>query len=159
MSDALLLETGDNLLLETGDNALLEELGTVGAGTQEITFTAPVVGLGVPAGTQAFTFTAPAASGAIPAGTLALVFTAPTVTAAGLFTYRETLEIAAALSGSEFRFRDQVALVQIPLDTFRDTVAIAAALASFRDRLRIIPDVATLFADDIQRPVGRLEME
>jgi hypothetical protein len=81
MPDALLLETVDNLLLETTDLFLLEELGTVAAGAQGITFTAPATGLGLQAGLAAITITAPTAVAiaSTAAGAVAITFEAPAI--------------------------------------------------------------------------------
>lgn len=71
--------------------------------------------------------------------------------------FLDTVEIARLINGGAFRFLDQVHIAQGGLIDFTDTVAIARALQDFTDRLRILPDVATLFAEDLQRPVGHID--
>jgi hypothetical protein len=160
MADKRLLENGtDKRLTEAGDFRLLEDVPPLlGTATLSLTtngnLTVPpdiLDGAATLALTTAGALTVPK----LLAGAAVLALEA--AGALGLHQFMHMLVIAPRINGGAFRFLHQVRIIQADLPEFTHSLTIHRELQEFAHRLRILPDVETLFEDDIQRPVGRVE--
>jgi hypothetical protein len=159
MADRRLTEAGDFRLTEAGDKRLVEGFFTHGP--------SDTVSLSENLATLKFTTFQQALGDTVALSEslqrqarklLAEGFTPSEVlaTLTDPFDFQDALVVAPVINGGIYTFRDHVRVVQGALEDFTDTLVTVGALADFSDHLRTLPDTQTPFAQDIQRPVGRL---